>query len=684
MLTLPAGASLVHAFTTVRRFGVKGLIALAASALLLAGCGGGGAEAGASSSGGSSGTSGSAGSSGSSASTTPAPSISIVQTPINVSGQTGNPAPASVSIPFTIANASMATPLYGVATTSGDYVARASLSNQSAVAGTLTITFIAPALLGAGNYSETVTLNMCSDNACTHQISGAPANITVNYSVTGSALPSVSFNLVTPDAFFATTTSVTTSETTTFTIYFDNVPPAGLYLILRQPQGGFITNLTDSQAQDTAGNTIVTLNFTLASPASLGSGYFKSSVTLEACYDSACNNSVAGSPITVPINYEISLTQGMEYSLASSTLGGVSDLAYDSANQQLYVTSRSGYPPGSQAAVSQIDPISGNVVSKSMINDDLTNIAVSDDGQLLYAGSAANAVVYRLTLPGLQPDITIPLGSVTEPPANVVPNVAAQLAVAPSAAHTLAVSLVPSENSTEPPGILMFDDAIERAQSIPQLGRFASADALAWGPTANILYASRFAYQGPLAQEIDVLQADPSGLSIQSDFDLTGGTDTFGAIRYDSGKLYEASGIVRDATSGAVLGQIALPDYMPTEPSPEILCVTPDSANSRLFALVHDYQSSRLLLFVYSLPSLAPQAYIDLGYDSFDVNITPRMILWGSNGIAFNEGLQILSGTFQAEGNAGLQATTQLKQSTNARARSLPTIRVAPRGGQSH
>jgi hypothetical protein len=320
-----------------------------------------------------------------------------------------------------------------------------------------------------------------------------------------------------------------------------------------------------------------------------------------------------------------------------------------------------------------------------MINDDLTNIAVSDDGQLLYAGTAADPVVYRLTLPALQSDITIPLGSVTEPPANVVPNIAGQLAVAPGAAHTLAVSLVPSENSMEPPGILIFDDATARAQSIPQLGRFASSDALAWGPTAGILYASRYAYQGPLAQEIDVLQADPTGLSIQSDFDLTGGTDTFGAIRYDSGKLYEASGIVRDATSGAVLGQIALPDYLSIEPSPEVLCVTPDGANSRLFALVHDNESEHLLLFVYSLPSLAPQAYIDLGFDTYEVNIATRMILWGPNGIAFNrERLQILSGTFLAAGNVGSQSTTRLKQNSNARASTLPTIRIASRGGQTH
>jgi hypothetical protein len=261
-----------------------------------------------------------------------------------VSGQTGNPAPASVSIPFTVTNSPTGSNLPAVATLSGENIARASISWQSAGAGTLTISFVAPGLLGSGNFTETVILNVCTDSACTNPISGAPAAISVNYSVTGGALPQVSFNLSVPIANFATTTSVTTPQSTTFTINFSNVPPAGLYLTLNQPPGGFISNVTYSQEGDTAGDTVVTLNFTLASPASLGSGYFKSSVTLGVCYDSGCQNSVNGSPITVPIAYEISLTQGMEYSLASSTLGGVSDVAYDSANQQLYATSRSGIP----------------------------------------------------------------------------------------------------------------------------------------------------------------------------------------------------------------------------------------------------------------------------------------------------------------------------------------------------
>jgi len=320
----------------------------------------------------------------------PTPSLSITQRQVSVSGETGNAAPASVNIPFSVANAP-ASPLYSGVTLSGDSVATASASWQSSSSGTLTIAFLPPAQLGAGSFSETVTFYVCTDSACAQPITGAPVPVTVNYVVTGSALPPVSFYFPQPLTNFQATTSVTSPETTTFEFIIQNVPPAGLYLVLTQPQGGFITQVTDNIEPDSLGNLDVTLNFTLVSPASLGSGYFRSSVSAAICYDHACQNPVAGSPVTVPIYYEVFLTAGKEYTLVASTLQGLSDLAYDPANQQLYATSLAGYSAGSSGAVIQIDPATGNALAQQTINDGLATIAVSDDGQLLYAGSKVNS-----------------------------------------------------------------------------------------------------------------------------------------------------------------------------------------------------------------------------------------------------------------------------------------------------
>lgn len=578
--------------------------------------------------------------------TTSPPTLNIALSPVSVSGQTGNAAPASVTIPFTIANAPSGT-LYGTVGYSGDSVAAATVSWQSNSSGMLTIAFASPAQLGAGNFSENLSLNVCTDSACAHSISGAPVSITVGYVVTGSALPPVSFYFPNPLASFTATTSDTSPETTSFTFDIQNVPPAGLYILLTQPSGGFVTNVTETVEPDSAGELVVTLTFTLASPASLGSGYFSSSITAAVCYDRACTEPVQGSPVTVPVNYEVDLTAGKEYVLASSATGGLSDLAYDPANQQLYATSLAGYPAGATGAVFQFDPLTAQIVSQVSVNDSLSTMAVSGDGTLLYAGSKANSAVYRLMLPSLQPDITIALGSAATP-GGLDPNIAGQMAVAPGDAHTLAVALAHSTGPNLSQGIALFDDATELPQAIAPLGDYTFADFIAWGATASVLYASRSSYQTPQDVEIDIFQATSSGVSLQDAFTLTGSSDTGGAIAYDNGSLYEATGFVRDAVTGAIAGQIVLPDPGNASPNPfSILCVTPDSTNGRVFVLARNGESSHLYLLTYALPGLAMQAVIDLGYDSFDVNVTTRMILWGSQGVAFNRnGLQILSGTF--------------------------------------
>src|SRR6185437_1964602 len=51
------------------------------------------------------------------------------------------------------------------------------------------ITFANPSLLGAGVYHDSITLKVCSDAACTQQISGSPLTIPITYTVTGAPTP---------------------------------------------------------------------------------------------------------------------------------------------------------------------------------------------------------------------------------------------------------------------------------------------------------------------------------------------------------------------------------------------------------------------------------------------------------------------------------------------------------------
>jgi hypothetical protein len=213
----------------------------------------------------------------------------------------------------------------------------------------------------------------------------------------------------------------------------------------------------------------------------------------------------------------------------------------------------------------------------------------------------------------------------------------------------------------------------ERAQVLAPLGNYTRADSIAWGANTGTMYVSRESDELPEDWEIDILSVDPSGVTLASSVNLTGTPDSSGSIVYASGKLYESTGFVRDAASLSVLAQVALP---PTTLSPNpygIVCLTPDIENNRLFVLSSDIQSSHLVLLIYALPALTLQGAIDLGFDSFDVNVQTHLILWGAQGIAFNRnGLQILSGSFSDPGSGSATTTTTRTAAMARRATSQP------------
>ena len=616
---------------------VKGVLVALAAALLV-GCGGGG--------GASSGSTDTYPPPGAPPPPPGPPSLDISESQVSVSAVTGTAAPASVDIKITVANAPP-TMLTMIVTSSEDSVAAASATWKSNSYGDLTISFAPP--VQVGNYTPTVTVNVCTDTACAHPISGSPAQVFVHYSITGSTPPPVSFYFPQPGVDFQVTTSDTSPETANFDFYIKNVPPAGLYVQITQPENGFVQRVSDTVEPDSSGQLDVALILSLVSPASLGSGFFNSSVTVAICYDQACSNPVAGSPVSVPIEYEVYLTQGKEYSLVSSSVGGISDLAYEASRGSLYVTGLAGYDNSIySSAVTEVNPATGNSVTQLALGDGLSQIAVSDDGQYLYAASTTNSSIYRLVLPALTKDITIDLASASGGE-GMEPNLAGGMAVAPGAPHTLAVALAHSSGSDQSQGVAIFDDGTERVQTLAPLGSYTSADRITWGANAGTLYASRESDQQPEDLEIDNLNVDPSGVTLVSSVNLTGTADTGGTLVYASGKLYESTGFVRDATSLSILDQLTLPAVLGSPTG--ILCLTPDVGNNRLFVLSSDIHTSHLILLSYTLPALTLQGAIDLGFDGFDVAIRTHLILWGSQGIAFNRnGLQILSGTFSAPG----------------------------------
>jgi hypothetical protein len=158
--------------------------------------------------------------------------------------------------------------------------------------------------------------------------------------------------------------------------------------------------------------------------------------------------------------------------------------------------------------------------------------------------------------------------------------------------------------------------------------------------SASIRYGSRFSGRGC-----------GGGLSVQNSLNITGNADSVSQIFYDAGRLYDLLGYVRDAASGAVLGQFQMPGNQSTQnpPNDQIVAVVPETAQGRVFYLVHNLESEHLLLYNFDSTTYALQSVADLEYDEFDVSVKTRMIHLGTDGLATNRvGLQLLSGSLYA------------------------------------
>jgi DNA-binding beta-propeller fold protein YncE len=479
----------------------------------------------------------------------------------------------------------------------------------------------------------------------------------VTYIVWIGSQPQTSFTL--QQGPKAITSPLYTSQTDQieddFSLYITNPPTSGLWVMVTQPSSGFVVGA--SLEPYTGPDAVVGLM--LKSPAQLGSGFFNGSVAFEVCYDSQCQNPVQGSPVIEPLTFLVSLTSGHEFDLKTVGIPGVTDVAWNAANQQLYATTVAAY--GSPASLVAVDPVAGTVGASLSFGPDLYQVALSDDGQYGYVASRDQPIVYRIQFPAFVSDLQIPLGSPLVG-ASSFANSVFQMQVAPGSPQTLAVSFAQAGSTDYTSGVAVFDGATERANLLPKLEDFGTPADIAWGASASILYAVRDTEQLPAdLRELDIVNADTNGLSVGTTFPISL-ADPLGDIWYAGGRIYGTDGNVRDPSTNTILAQYVVPSGY------QLSTLVPDPANGRLFVLVHGMEDSRLLLLCYDASTLALRSVTDLGFDE-TIPYPLHLITWGTDGIAFTSGegsLVVFSGSFQSSASSG---PSEIKKSATLRLR---------------
>lgn len=342
--------------------------------------------------------------------------------------------------------------------------------------------FLTPAQMGAGTYTDTITIEVCSDSACQKQISGSPQTVNVTYTVTGNPIGDAILTVY-PNVIVEAPSTQSAGASGSFNLMATNFPPAGVYVSWQPSQAGLVTNValhtTLSSGLGAAATGTVSLN--LPAPTSLGAGIYADAFQLNVCFDAACTKPVVGSPWTVNVRYVVDATAGKDY-IQKTLPFPVAGMVWDAQTQRIYAIVPA-YSPQYPNMLVQINPASASVDTAVTLNGGVGTIepgtlAESDDGNYLYvAVSSASGLtdsVERINTSNLGLDLTISL------PAN---NLVASIREAPGSPHTLAIDLAPPS-----PGLYIYNDAVATGPALS--GTTAQSIVFAWGASTATLYAA--------------------------------------------------------------------------------------------------------------------------------------------------------------------------------------------------
>jgi len=293
------------------------------------------------------------------------------------------------------------------------------------------------------------------------------------------------------------------------------------------------------------------------------------------------------------------------------------DLVWDGSHQLIYMSVPS-LATSNGNSVLALNPMTGSIDSSQFAGSEPDVLAISDDGQFLYAGIDGSSSVQRFSLPDLSPDLDYSLGA--DP--TFGPYFAVDLSVAPGLPHTTAVSRGDFVVSTVAVGgMAIYDDDTRRPTVAKSNGSLY--DSLQWGSDSKV-----YAINNEISSfDFYVLTVDANGVKQASDYKQEF-SRFYVRMHYDAGSpyVYTDDGYVINPTNGARVGRFQASGYM-----------VPDSTLNRAFFLGQtqgQQGSSNFTIESFDLTTFSPVAELVIP----NVQGNPlRFIRWGTSGLAFND-----------------------------------------------
>ena len=357
------------------------------------------------------------------------------------------------------------------------------------------------------------------------------------------------------------------------------------------------------------------------------------------CTIANATGQVAGANIT---NVGITCTN-TAFSSIVRTLTPTLDLAYSPVSGELYVSTDTA-PTGPAIAV--IDPRTGNTLRTVPTTTRAAPLAVSEDGQFLYAGLGTTGNIRRYALPALTSDQEFSIGvDHTGQPLE-----AYDIRVAPGDARTVAVTRLYKQEFPSGYGLAVFDDGVMRPDSIgasrPAAG--VQPDGALWSPDGTRIYSLSLLTSTPRYYQSAV---SASGVTLQDEIPLPQERSYgFGVVdlRYVNrnyqmagDRLYSATGTVFDPARRAQIGAFR------TQGQGFAI----DTARNKAF-----FASGGFLLPLtfesFDLARMTPIASHTIPLPPNATGQVHKLVRWGTDGLAAitsTNQLIIVSGTFVSD-----------------------------------
>jgi hypothetical protein len=564
----------------VRRF------SLHAFAALLASCGGGGGdEAGGGSNG---------------------PGLRVSTTSVELSADAATLGTPTATFTITVTNAPPGGVVIG-GRHSQNAIVLVTVEQTGATTGIATIFFQEPGVLGAGKYEDEIQIGICTNDSCTALVSGTQKNVRTTYTVTGTP-PALSVTPSTRLVEIQAAPFTLASPDATVRLTLDGITTSAVNVATEHTQNGILNAF--SLESDESGFDL-TINF--KSPVQVGIGTYEDTVTVSVCRMFSCDP-LNGSPVVITTRYQVSETVAGEngYTIRQVAVTAV-DMAWDENSGKIYLSSPSSAPENPNSIVA-LDPFTGELDDAAFAGSEPTYSAVSDGGEYLYVGLEGSNSIRRMTLPDLEQDIEIPMGSYPQGPL-----FAGEILAIPGEANSIAVLRNAAQNLTATYDLTIFDDDVSRPNAVNFVDQFATAS-IQFGTTPDVIYGGDGV--------ISTMAVDRDGVTLEDFVNLDFGLSP-ARIRFDGGILYTDRGQAIDPVAGTVRGTY------PMELGQFGMAVVPASDAHRVFILVRYFEHS---IRSYDLTTFSPIAEIPLGGVDFPANQQLRMIRWGEDGLALPTG----------------------------------------------